>query len=221
MTPKARKKLIVYDLDGTLVDTRADIVQAVTHTLRRMGAPELSREEILPFVGRGLRQMVSGFLRSDDPERVERAMKIYRDYYAKHMLDQSRLYPGAKSALNFFKPARQAVVTNKPNPFSRQILEGLGVAGRFFAIIAGDTEYPHKPDPASVASLMKRSRAAPGATLMVGDSVIDIATGRAAGATTVVLTHGFDGEAELKAARPDYLVDSFRELLRLAKRQGW
>ncbi|MBI1953191.1 MAG: HAD-IA family hydrolase [Candidatus Omnitrophica bacterium] len=221
MTPKARKKLIVYDLDGTLVDTRGDIVQAVAHTLRRMGAPALSREEILPFVGRGLRQMVAGFIKSDDPGRVEQAMKIYRDYYAEHLLDQSRLYPGAKAVLDHFKKRNQAVVTNKPNPFSRQILEGLGVADRFFAIIAGDTEYPHKPDPASLASLMGRSRASPEATLMVGDSVIDIATGKAAAAATVVLTHGFDGEAKLKAARPDHLVANFGELLRLAKREGW
>ncbi len=215
------RQLIIYDLDGTLVDTRKDIVQAANQMLKEMGASPLSEQEIIPTVGRGLRHLVGGCVKSEDPGRIEQGMKIYRAYYAQHLLDYSRLYPGAREVLEHFKGRKQAVVTNKPNPYSRDILIGLGVADYFVEIIGGESEYPKKPAPEALISLMEKNRARPMETLFVGDSPIDIEAGRRAGVLTVVVSHGFAGTQEVAAAQPDLVVDSFKDFLKLAVAHGW
>ncbi|MFA6600312.1 MAG: HAD-IA family hydrolase [Candidatus Omnitrophota bacterium] len=215
------KQLILYDLDGTLVDTREDIVRAANHMCREMGAGELSFEQVCAFVGWGLRDLVAKCLGTADLKRVEKGAKIFRAYYQDHLLDTSRLYPGAVEVLDYFKDRKQAVLTNKPNPFSRIMLERLGVAGYFVEIVAGNSNYPQKPDPAAVLAIMKRESVEPGRALFVGDSIIDLETGRNAGVETAILTHGFMAEKDLIPARPDWLVSDFEAFLQCAKKEGW
>jgi len=215
------KRLIVYDLDGTLVDTLEDIAQAANHMLRELGAVPLPASEIRPFVGRGLQELVKGCLRTDDPAQAERGSKIYRAYYTQHLVEHSRLYPGAREVLDHFRPRAQAVISNKPNPYSSDILRALGVAGYFIRVVGGDSEYPRKPDPSSIRAIMEQAGVSPRETLFIGDSPIDVETGRSAGIVTIAVTHGFSDEEELRAAAPDVLVPSFPELLALAKQQGW
>lgn len=215
------KRLILYDLDGTLVDTREDIARAVNHMRAEMGESPLPQKQIEGCVGTGLHALIRSCLGSDDERRIQKASKIYRDFYAAHMLDASRLYPGAEEALRYFSPRPQAVLTNKPDPFSREILEALGVAHYFFEIVAGDSGYSKKPDPAAVFALMEKSGANPGEVLFVGDSLVDLETGRRAGIRTVLLTHGFTGADQLKSSRPDALAGDFYELIALAKKEGW
>ena len=123
---------------------------------------------------------------------------IYRAYYAVHLVDQSRLYPGAVAVLTHFSARRQAVITNKPEPFSRDILRALGIEAFFCQIVGGDSDYPKKPDPASIRAVMETWGALPAETLFIGDSPIDIETGRNAGVLTVGVTHGFSDEDELR-----------------------
>jgi len=215
------KKLISYDLDGTPVDTREDIARAVNHIMRQMNARALERPVIERFVGRGLHYLIQHCLQAEDPKKVEKGAKIYRNYYAEHMLDHTRLYPGALEVLENFKHAKQAVITNKPDPFTRDILKALGVIHYFIEIVAGNSEYPRKPDPTSVLTIMKREKVAAEETLFVGDSAIDIETARNAGVFTAVITHGFTGEEELRCAAPDHMVQSFGELLALIRAKGW
>ena len=215
------KRLILYDLDGTLVDTQEDIVRAANQMLMEMGAPLLAKEEIIRLVGRGLRQLVADCLRSQISERVEEGMRFYRAYYAQHLLDHSRLYAGALEVLDYFRERKQAVVTNKPNPFSREILVGLGVADYFVEIIAGDSDYPRKPDPTSIVSMMEKYRIPPQETLLVGDSPIDVEAGRNAGIQTVVVKHGFADEAQIQTATPDFTVANLEALIPLSRVQGW
>ncbi|MBI3333714.1 MAG: HAD-IA family hydrolase [Candidatus Omnitrophica bacterium] len=215
------KRLIVYDLDGTLVDTREDIAQSANHMLGRMGLAPLSVQEISGFVGDGVVSLVQGCLRSQDPQRVEEGVRIYRAYYGSHFLDRSRLYPGARELLDHFNEKKQAVITNKPNPFSLDILKGLGVAGYFAEVIAGSVDYPAKPHPAALLAVMARSGAEPPQTLLIGDSPIDIELGRGAGVETVALTHGFGRRQEIEAAAPAAIVADFKEMLQLAKERGW
>ena len=215
------KRLIVYDLDGTLVDTLGDIAAAANHLLRQVGSPELPAREIRRYIGRGVHELVRGCLKSDDPVRLEQGVTIYRAYYAAHLVDQSRLYPGALAVLTHFNARRQAVITNKPNPFSRDILRAVGVEGLFCAIVGGDSEYPKKPHPASIRALMETWGVSPAETLFIGDSPIDIETGRNAGVLTVGVTHGFSDEDELRRAAPEAIVRDFEALLALAKREQW
>ena len=215
------KRLILYDLDGTLVDTRKDIVQATNHMRTQMGLAPLGDSEICRCVGLGLRQLVQSCLMTEDPGQTEEGMRVYRAYYTQHLLDHTVLYPGVREALEFFRPRSQAVVTNKPNPYSRQILEALGVAGYFFEIIAGDSEFAKKPDPEALLAIMQRQGTPARETVFVGDSPIDVETGARAGVFTVGVTHGFSDEAELKSAGPDHIVNGFGELLEFARREGW
>lgn len=215
------KRLIVYDLDGTLVDTLGDIAAAANHLLRQSGSPELPAQEIRRYIGRGVRELVRGCLKSDDSARLERGVEIYRAYYAAHLVDRSRLYPGALAVLTHFSARRQAVITNKPDVFSRDILRALGIEEFFCQIVGGDSGYPKKPDPASIRAVMEASGALPAETLFIGDSPIDIETGRNAGVLTVGVTHGFSDEDELRRATPDEIVRDFEALRALAKREQW
>ena len=215
------KRLIIYDLDGTLVDTREDIACAANHMRAQMGKPPLRVEEVSRFVGRGVYALIQGCLETDDAKAIEKGTKIYRDHYGRHMLDSSRLYPGAREVLDYFKTRAQAVITNKPNPFSFELLKALGVADYFFEIIPGNSEHPKKPDPGAIFHLMKTQKVTLPETLFIGDSLVDIETGRNAGVETAALTHGFGTPDELQSAAPDRLFKDFRELLEEAKKRGW
>lgn len=211
----------MYDLDGTLVDTRRDIAEAANHMRSRMGLPPMPEKEICGYVGLGLKSLVEGCLGTADPASVEKGTKTYRAYYSEHLLDHTSLYSGAREVLEHFRPRRQAVITNKPDPYSRKILEALGVAGYFFEIVAGDSRYPKKPDPTSLLALMRGEGAPASGTLFVGDSPIDVETASKAGVPTVALAQGFTDREELKSAGPDYLVEDFGDLLRMAKEKAW
>lgn len=221
MISKARKQLVIYDLDGTLVDTRKDIAEAANHLRQTMNLPPLAENEVRHFVGRGLHYLIKSLLGTEDAKAVEKGAKIYREYYRGHMLDHSRLYPGAADLLKYFSDRKQAIMTNKPNPFSRDMLTRLGVADSFMEIIAGDSVYPKKPDPSAVRFLMERAGSRKEETLFIGDSLIDIETSRKAGIPIVVVLHGFSNRHELESGRPDAVVKDFQALLKLAKKEGW
>jgi len=214
-------RLIIYDLDGTLVDTLDDITQAANVMLRQMGRPPLSPAQVRPLIGHGVHDLVRRALDTVEPTRVEEGVKRFRAYYAQHFLDRSRLYPGAAEVLVYFRSRHQAIITNKPNPFSREILTGLGVAEYFVELIAGDSPHPKKPNPAAVHAVMACCGVTPADTVFVGDSAIDVETGRNAGVLTVGVTHGFGDAQELAAASPEAIVQNFQELLELAQRRGW
>jgi phosphoglycolate phosphatase len=215
------KKLIFYDLDGTLVDTRLDIVRSAQHMLAEMNAPQLEPHEIQRYVGRGLYHLVGLCLKTEDMKRIEKGGKIYRQYYSEHMMDNSRLYPDAREILDYFKSRKQAVVTNKPNPFAKDMLAQLGVADYFTDIIAGDSEYPKKPSAAALLAIMKRENTAPADTLFIGDSLVDIETARNAGVEAAVVLHGFNTEDELQSAHPDLMAKDFTDLREKIKLKGW
>ena len=215
------KRLIVYDLDGTLVDTAQDIAEAANHMLAVLDASPLPREEIREFVGRGLHDLIRRCLKTDDSRRIRRGLKLFETYYAEHLADHSTLYPRAKEVLDYFKDRYQAVITNKPDPFARDLLTALDVADYFVEILAGGSSYPKKPHPAALVALMKRAQVTPQDTLLMGDSLIDVEMGRHAGVLTVVVTHGFEDQETLAAAAPDVTVRNFDELLALARRHDW
>ena len=216
-------RLIVYDLDGTLVDTLEDITASANSMLGALGLPAVEASSVRGYVGRGVRELVKRCLATDDDTQLERGLRLYREHYGSHLLDRSRLYPGAREALEYFRRLgrAQAVITNKPDPYSTQILTGLGVAAYFAAIVAGDAQYPKKPDPASLQALMERHEAAAGETVFIGDSPVDVETGRRAGVLTVAVTHGLADAQELDAAAPDETVESFAALRSLAATHRW
>lgn len=215
------KRLILYDLDGTLVDTQEDIAQAVNHALRALGRSPLARDRVRRAVGHGLHELMGQCLDTTDPRRIEEGIARFRVYYAEHLTDHSRLYPHVKELLEYFRDRTQVVLTNKPNPFAGDVLRALGVEGYFADIIAADDGFPNKPDPAAVTAMQQKIGATAAQTLLIGDSEIDLEVGRRAGIQTAIVAQGFVDRRELLALAPEIMVENLRELITLAQSRGW
>jgi phosphoglycolate phosphatase len=210
----AGARLVVFDLDGTLVDSSRDLATSVNAALQRVapGTPELGEDLVRSFIGSGARVLIARSLaRTGLPHPVEEVLPVFLEEYRRRLLESTRLYPGAVEALDRLRGRRLAVLTNKPGDMSRTILDGLGVADRFFRIYGGGDLDTRKPDPAGLARLAAEAGVPPGETLMVGDSAIDVRTGRAAGTLTAGVTYGFD-TAGFREDPPDLLVSTLTEL---------
>jgi phosphoglycolate phosphatase len=200
-------RLAVLDLDGTLVDSLGDLHASVNHALAAVGLPPRSLEEVRGFVGEGARRLLERSVGAR-ADLLDPALEAWRVHYEAHLLDRTRPYPGIEAALR--GAGRElAVLTNKPGAMARRILEGLGLAPRFRAVVGGG-EAPRKPDPGGLRALMAEAGAGPGETVLVGDSRVDVETGRAAGVRVVAVTWGLGRREELAGA--DALVDRADEL---------
>ncbi len=204
--------LLIFDLDGTLVDTRRDLANSVNHTRQAYGLPELGLAEVMQYVGDGVRKLLERSLPNATPERVDAALATFREHYGAHLLDHSTLYPGAREVLQHFADKKKAVLSNKPEGFTRTILSGLGIADAFDLVLGGDSLPVLKPDPAAIHHILTTLGALPEKSVMVGDSPNDIKAGRAAGVLTCAVTYGYRDREELQAEGPDYLIDDLREL---------
>ena len=212
--PRARARLVVFDLDGTLIDSSRDLAAAVNRALRRAapGAPALPEDVVRTFIGSGARVLITrSVAEAGLAQSVDEVLALFLEEYRRGLLDATRLYPGTEDALSRLRDRRLAVLTNKPGDMSRVILEGLGVKGRFFRIYgAGDVE-ARKPDPAGLRRIAEEAGVDVEEAVMVGDSGIDVRTGRAAGALTAGVTYGFDADS-FRDDPPDILVRSLTEL---------
>ena len=224
--------LLVWDLDGTLVDSRADLVASVNAMLVALHRPALPEDHIARYVGNGARRLVERALglapaaalaaceldatvplSPRQTALADRGLDLFLDHYHHHLLDHTRLYPGVADGLAALAAAgfRMAVLTNKPVLPSQQILASLGVSRYFAAVCGGDSFASKKPDPEGLLALLARQRIAACAAAMIGDSAIDVRTGRAAGAWTCGVRYGFAPES-LDAEPPDWIFDNFQAL---------
>lgn len=216
-----KKKLIFYDLDGTLADTRDDICFSINFMIQQMGGAPKGHAEIASYVGQGLHHLVKNCLGTEDLKKVERGSEIYKRHYGIHMMDHTELYPDTLEILNYFKGRFQAVITNKPDPFTSRMLKELGIDGYFFKVVPGNGRYPKKPDPAAILALIREKKVKAVECLMIGDSEIDIQTAQNAGIEAAVISHGFVPEDRLKSLNPAYLGKSFKDLLVHVRKKKW
>jgi phosphoglycolate phosphatase len=211
-------RFVVFDLDGTLIDSSRDLATALNETLERIapGTAPLPLEAVRAFIGDGARALVARSLaHARLPQPVDEVLPVYLESYERHLLDTTELYPGILEALDGLSGLTLAVLTNKPGEMSRAILQGLGVAPRF-ARIYGPADVPaRKPDPAGLRALLSEVGADPTDAVMVGDSAIDVRTARGAGVRAVGVKYGFD-PAGFVTDPPDLVVGHPRELLVLA-----
>lgn len=209
---------VLFDLDGTLIDSARDISNCVNETLRRMGREEIQEEVITSFVGRGVVPLIERVMAEAAPCRGGReaetreAVALFMELYEAHCLDSTRLYPGIREVLDAFAGKSLAVVTNKVEKFTRKILEGLSIRGRFATVICGDSLEEKKPHPAPVLHALERASAQAGRAVIIGDSNIDIAAGKAAGTLTCGVLYGLRPEQEIREARPDAIVATAAEI---------
>jgi len=211
-------QLVIFDLDGTLIDSRLDLVHSVNAALRHIGRPELPDSVIASYVGDGAPILIQRALGGEvvDETLVRKGLEFFLSYYRAHKLDHTTVYPGITEALGAIQgtngtPRRLAVLSNKPVIPSRAIVEALGL-GPFFTHIYGGNSFPtKKPDPEGVRTLLDQHGVAPQQAAIIGDSHTDVETGRNGGLWTVGVTYGFAPHT-MEQEPPDVLVDSPHEL---------
>lgn len=208
---------LLFDLDGTLVDSRADLIHSVNLMLAELGRERLPDGRVLSFVGEGARLLVErallatqNFVPTD--LEVDQALNVFKRHYHEHLLDQTYLYPEVADTLAQLANVAQAIVTNKPYEFTIAMLAGLGLRDRFQVILGGDSLPERKPSPLMLLAAAQQCGVAPAHCLMVGDSRVDIEAGKAAGMRTCGYIPGFRGRTELVEAGADFLIERFSEL---------
>lgn len=213
--------VVGFDLDGTLIDSSADLAAGVNHALTSIGLPTHSVEEVKGFVGKGVKIMLERALRASgdySEARLEALRPVFADYYAAHLTDHSRPYPGAVAALEAIKAsgAQVALCTNKSEQFTLPLLRQLDLTEHFSAIICGDTlgQGVLKPDPAPVRAMVER--AGGGRAVFIGDTSHDVEAARAAGLACIAVRFGFVDAADQLGA--DAILDGYADLLPLLER---
>lgn len=205
-------ELIVFDLDGTLIDSKLDLVRSVNAVRERLHLDTLPEGTIASYVGRGVVTLMQRALGGEaDEKMVAEAVEFFLEYYRDHMLDHTLPYPGVREALDQLAGFRMAVLTNKPVRFSQAILDGLGLSGHFTHVYGGNSFERKKPDPIGLLTLMREASAPANRTMIVGDSDTDVLTGRNAGVWTCAVTYGLAPQT-LETSPPDILLEDLREL---------
>jgi len=207
-------KGVIYDLDGTLVDSRDDLADSVNAMLARLSLPEREPQVIHGFIGEGAERLIRRSLGPQHEARYAEAAPIWREEYGKRLLAKTRLYGGVDALLRV-PPDARGVLTNKPGGFAREILRGLGIESAFQAVVGGD-EAPRKPAPDGLLRICATLGARPQDALLVGDSAVDLATAKAAGVPVCAVTWGLGERAALAPA--DYLCDTPMEVGELLAR---
>ncbi|MGH9664648.1 MAG: HAD family hydrolase, partial [Bryobacteraceae bacterium] len=206
--------LLIFDLDGTLIDSKLDLANSVNATLAHLGRQSLPNQLVYSYVGNGVPALMQRALGGQaTEEEVQTSVEYFLAYYRDHMLDFTILYPGVRPALDRLREARMkmSVLTNKPVNFSTALIAGLGLSGHFFRIYGGNSFPEKKPSPAGVEALLSESGAARERAMMVGDSAVDVRTARNARVRACGVTYGFQPET-FQNDPPDILVDTLEEL---------
>lgn len=205
--------LVVFDLDGTLVDSLDDLTAAANYARAGFAMPPLTPATVRTFIGNGVTALMALVLPDLHEQERARGLQAFLDYYAAHLLDKTILYPGIASVLERRGSCKLAVLTNKMETHSRSILAGLGVLDTFTLVWGSDTLHIRKPSPDALLAMMRRLHVEPGRTLMIGDGVADIRCARAAGVSVIAVGYGYSDPERLKELKPDGFYQRPQELL--------
>ncbi|MGD0964017.1 MAG: HAD-IA family hydrolase [Candidatus Acidiferrales bacterium] len=207
-----RVRCLIFDLDGTLIDSKLDLALSVNAMLQHMGHSLLPHETIYRYVGNGAQTLVQRALGEGTTEvEADTGLAYFLSYYREHMLDNTVAYPGVREGLELLDNRPMAVLTNKPVRFSNWILEGLGLSRYFLYVYGGNSFEKKKPDPIGVEVLLRDLQVAPAEAMMVGDSEVDVRTARNSGIWACGVSYGLGMEG-MRTVPPDLMVDSLVEL---------
>jgi phosphoglycolate phosphatase len=209
---KYEADLLIFDLDGTLVDTRRDLANAVNHALRQMRRKEIDLETMAGYIGDGIRKLLERALGSTDENEVEIARQHFRHFYFDHLADFSKPYAGITEMLEYFSSTKKAMLSNKPQEFTEALLQRLEIYGYFEMIIGGQPNLKLKPDPEAVLKILQHFHAVPSRAIIIGDGENDILAGKAAMIKTCAATYGFCPPEKLLTLAPDFVIHRPLEL---------
>jgi phosphoglycolate phosphatase len=217
-TLRGKLRGLVFDLDGTLINSKRDLVQSVNATLRELGRAELPEELVASYVGSGAPVLISRALGGVESEgELEKALQFFLAHYEDHKLDYTKEYPGVREALEQLRGVPMAVLTNKPVKMSVRILEGLGLTDFFQLVYGGNSFATKKPDPLGAKTILQELGLAGRDVAMVGDSEVDVQTARNAGMVSAIVNFGFGTHDRVKHPADVYL-DRMEELVPLTVR---
>ena len=210
--PKDGVRLLVFDLDGTLIDSKTDLANSVNHTLETFGLKPLPHPTIFRYVGNGAAMLIRRSLGAEREAVLREALHLFLDHYGRHLLATTLPYPGVEECLRDHMDAYEmALLTNKPIGMTRAILDGLSLSEYFVEVYGGDSFGTKKPDPEGLRAILSGQGVDPAEALMVGDSVNDVLAGRRAGVATCGVTYGLGAEG-FALHPPDFTIDRFPEL---------
>lgn len=208
--------LIIFDLDGTLADTKEDIARAVHLTLVELNLPPVPREVVYTYVGDGVKKLIQRAVSQIHHEDAfDRALAVFRRHYLEHLLDTTRFYPGMEEVLDHYARKTLAVVTNKPIEYTHKLLRGLDQERRFAVVLGGDSTPHLKPHPGMILEVLRQTGIDRERAFMIGDMPNDILAARAAGVRVCGVGYGLGDPAAVRAAGPDAFAEKVPALLTL------
>ncbi|MBN2282442.1 MAG: HAD-IA family hydrolase [Deltaproteobacteria bacterium] len=207
--------LMVFDFDGTLVDSGKDLAAAVNHALAAVNAEILAPERVITYIGDGVRLLIKRSLGRNNADRFEDALDRFMTYYSEHMLDTTTLYPGVTEVLDHFAGVSRVVVTNKIEKFTIPMMKRLNIHHRFDEIVCMDSNSFSKPDPRLMSGLLRKYGIPGEHSAVVGDGTHDIQMAKSAHAWSCALTQGFTGRERLLEMNPDYCCDDIRDVMNI------
>jgi len=204
--------LLIFDLDGTLIESKWDIADSVQRTLADLSLPPRTQEEIFGFVGDGIKRLLRLAVGEANQARYEDALRIFRGYYMKHCLDRTRYYPGVEAVLTHFALKHKAVATNKSLEYTRIILNGLG-NHHFAHVVGGDDGFGLKPEPGMLLAIMDKLGVPKERAVLIGDSTNDINGGHNAGIKVCAVGYGMGNREKMAACEPEWFIETPEELM--------
>jgi len=208
-------ELLIFDFDGTLIDSKYDIATSVNLTLEDLGLPLRSQEEIFGFVGDGIKRLLQLSVGEQNVARYEEALKIFRQHYLTHCLDTTKFYPGIKEVFDVHEKMVKAIATNKALEYTMRIVEGLGVRESFAAIESPLDVSDLKPDPGMLMRILESLQVPPERAVLVGDSTNDVRAAKAAGVKSCAVGYGYGNRQKVAALEPDYFCETPEDLLKI------
>jgi phosphoglycolate phosphatase len=208
--------LLIFDLDGTLIESKWDIATAVNLTLADLGLPQRTQGEIFSFVGDGIKRLLRLAVGEENQSRYEESLRVFRGHYLAHCLDHTRFYPGIEAVLSHFSGKLKAIATNKSLEYTTKIMAGLG-PHHFAYTVGGDNGYGLKPEPGMLHKIMEALQVNQDRAVLIGDSTNDITGGHNAGIKVCAVGYGMGNREKMAACKPDWFIEEPEELMRLFK----
>lgn len=204
--------LLIFDLDGTLIDSKVDIAYSVNLTFRDLGLKEKRPEEIYSYIGEGVKKLIKASLGEEKEALFDEAIKIFKGYYLAHLLDTTSIYHGVDKVLYHFKDKDKAITTNKPIEYTVKIVDGLGLRQHFKVILAGNNGIRLKPEADMLIKVISDLNVQKEKAVMIGDGVNDILAARAAGIISCAIGSGLGDKDALLSLNPDYFCERIEDI---------
>ena len=210
-------KAVLFDLDGTLVDSVRDLAESVNLTREHYGLNRLPDATVTAFIGNGVYNLLGKSLETGDQTKIQEAYEIFQGHYRIHCVDHTKPFPGAFDLLNTLKEknVRMGVVSNKPQEFTDLVLKQLNLAPYFGVAFGPESTTHRKPHPEPLLTALRQLNVPPQEAIMIGDSIVDIQAAQAVPLRVAVLTHGYNSREALSTAKPDWIVDSLSDLIEI------